>query len=215
MKKAIFYPLIVIYIFCMTSCSSQSEKNINSQTQESVSTIAETTAVSAKVKAIDVEEIVKNDLEIDGIHISLPCTNDELLAALGVKYSFDSVGRLFYDDELTQLWIVPQYGTDQVRTIGVRYNHNSGIEYSDTEKGILTIKSIDGNQPYSFEQITDAYNHLPNIVIKFGDNEENTRIQYYNGNEIDTAKYVIQCSFTDLENCILVSYYEYSETKDE
>lgn len=36
-----------------------------------------------------VEDVLKNDLEIDGIPVSIPCTLNELLEALGYDYSVD------------------------------------------------------------------------------------------------------------------------------
>jgi hypothetical protein len=199
----------------LTACSAPSETSDEYQAQEEISTISDITTSSKKIKSSSVEEIVKNDLEIDGVHVTLPCTISELLEGLGSEYRFDDVNRLLYNDELTPLWIVSEYNNEEmIKTIGCTCTYNSDIKY-DSEKGILTLNSVDGNQPYSIEEITESYNHLPNIVTKCGDNKEDTRIQYYAGNDIATRNYVIQCTFTDSRNGIIVSFYRDDESQEE
>ncbi len=82
-----------------TELTKQDSFQTTSQT-ESTESLSETSAPESGLTAIEtlaegeerdykIEDILKNDLEIDGISISLPCTLNELLEALGEDYSVD------------------------------------------------------------------------------------------------------------------------------
>ncbi len=108
MRKIIKRLLAAALVCGMSGCGGVTEQTDTEQTvSETVQTeSAETTSEIISETAADselfvetlaegekrdwsVEDILKNDLEIDGIPVSIPCTLNELLEALGEDYSVD------------------------------------------------------------------------------------------------------------------------------
>lgn len=75
-----------------------------SETESETATAPQNTDINIETLAAGeerdykIEDILKNDLEIDGIPISIPCTLNELLETLGDDYSVDS------EDELKSIF---------------------------------------------------------------------------------------------------------------
>lgn len=75
-----------------TESESETESETTTAPQEAeldIETLAE-----GEERDYKIEDILKNDLEIDGIPISIPCTLNELLEALGDDYGVDSEDEL-------------------------------------------------------------------------------------------------------------------------
>lgn len=102
--------LLAAALVCgMTGCGGEAEQTDTVQTvSETVQTestettseiISETAAADAELfvetlaegenRDRSIEDVLKNDLEIDGIPVSIPCTLNELLETLGEDYSVD------------------------------------------------------------------------------------------------------------------------------
>ncbi len=108
MRKFIKRFLAAALVCGMTGCGGEAEQTDTEQTvsetvqtesAETTSEIISETAAAAEsfVETLaegekrdwSVEDVLKNDLEIDGIPVSIPCTLNELLEALGDDYSVD------------------------------------------------------------------------------------------------------------------------------
>lgn len=107
MKKRLLSLLAAAAItFSLSACKSSgtTQETQTSQTVESAVTVSETvqtaettapendeviyeTLAEGQERDWKIEDVLKNDLEIDGISISIPCTVEELLEALGSDYS--------------------------------------------------------------------------------------------------------------------------------
>lgn len=81
-----------------------------------------------------IEDVLKNDLEIDGIPVSIPCTVEELLNALGDEYSIDEEV-IFYNGEETFLSIIT-FPDDENIVCGLFFTNMFD------EKGVLGFKNI-------------------------------------------------------------------------
>lgn len=81
MKRLLTALLAFGMIFCLLGC-------------EKKDTLAE-----GKQRDYKIEDILKNDVRIDGIPISIPCTLNELIEELGDDYSVDNdeIYRFIYE----------------------------------------------------------------------------------------------------------------------
>ena len=106
-----------------------------------------------------IEDVLKNDLEIDGIPVSIPCTVEELLNALGDEYNIDEEV-IFYNGEETFL---------SISTFPDNENIVCGLFFTNLfdEKGILGFRNIND----SFDKFLEKYT-LPNETEK-----ENTKVK--------------------------------------
>ncbi len=108
MRKIIKRLLAAALVCGMTGCGSEAEQTdivqtisetVQTESAETTSEIISETAAAAEsfVETLadgekrdrSVEDVLKNDLEIDGIPVSIPCTLNELLEALSDDYSVD------------------------------------------------------------------------------------------------------------------------------
>ena len=101
MKKKIM-AIIAAAAMCLTGCGGNDTSEQIPETKETTSEAAseETTAPEESINVNEtlaegqerdwsIEDVLKNDLEIDGIPVSLPCTLKEMLDTLGSEYSVD------------------------------------------------------------------------------------------------------------------------------
>ncbi|MGN1135667.1 MAG: hypothetical protein ACI4SF_05550 [Oscillospiraceae bacterium] len=111
MKKRLLSLLATFaVVLSLSACKSSetTQETQTSETAESTAMVSETaqTAETTAPESSDViyetlaegqerdwkiEDVLKNDLEIDGIPISIPCTVEELLETLGDGYSVEDI----------------------------------------------------------------------------------------------------------------------------
>lgn len=93
-------------LFCVTGCTENNDIS-SGQEETSAKTVSvsselntEASAENSEEQDYKIEDTLKNDLQIDGIPISIPCTVNELLDALGEDYSIDEakVRSYFYGE---------------------------------------------------------------------------------------------------------------------
>lgn len=116
LKKFFAAAAAVCMLFCVTGCTqndvSTGQEETSAETAGTIlpkvkeeetesETVSETTSAPQNVEInietlaegeerdYSIEDILKNDLEIDGIPVSIPCTLSELLDILGDDYSVD------------------------------------------------------------------------------------------------------------------------------
>ncbi|MCM1089865.1 MAG: hypothetical protein NC092_06390 [Butyrivibrio sp.] len=181
----------------------------------------ENTDVGQSIEAAVMSELayaVQNDLEVDGAPISIPCTKNEFLKALGKKYSFDEYNDLYYDKKRTMLYVTTDYyDEDKIRCVGFRYDDHSrrtgSYITSEIEKGVLTLRSVKGDIPYSMEDVLEAYT-MPNIDIS-GSETKLQRLLFYDGEDHEKSAYTMQCVFSE-RGCesIIINFYETNENID-
>ncbi|MCH5348877.1 MAG: hypothetical protein J1E40_06100, partial [Oscillospiraceae bacterium] len=100
--KKKFLAIFAAAAICLTGCGGNDTPEQPQETTK-VENVYETLA-EGQERGWKVKDVLKNDLEIDGIPISIPCTIDDFLNALGDEYSIDRSG-LLYNGELTVLRI--------------------------------------------------------------------------------------------------------------
>lgn len=197
MRKSHFISIILAVALCLAGCQS---KNVDvgqaEQTNETSRQAAEeTTAPTESVNAYEtlaegqerdwkIEDVLKNDLEIDGIPISVPCTVGELLDMLGKNYSFDEDGSLYYKGEKTILFIYNS-NEDNIENCIVRGFHSKYYlldkeEEYNTEKGIITFTGFNNSPDYL--KFINNYT-LPNeMEVEYFDANNETTIGYIDEN---------------------------------
>lgn len=141
-----------------------------------------------------IEDVMKNDLEIDGISISIPCTVGELLDTLGKNYSVDkddllkkSTGKyrssfIFYKGEKTDtiINVIYEKSTNfkdfKICQIGF-------LGYSDN--AVLTLKGLDGN----YNKFLKKYPNPDDLMVEEKGQRTHARITYFDGD------YCFSCTF--------------------
>lgn len=156
---------------------------------------------------------VQNDLEVDGMPISIPCTKDEFLKALGKRYSFDEFNNLCYDKKRTMLYVrTDYYDENKIRCVDFFYDDYSrrtgSYIMSEVEKGVLTLRSVKGDIPYSMEDVLEVYT-MPNTIWL---EEKMQRLLFYDGEDEAKSAYIMQCAFSE-RGCesVIINYYETNE----
>ena len=176
----------------------------------------ENTDVGQNVEDAVIAELayaVQNDLEVDGMPISIPCTKDEFLKALGKRYSFDEFNNLCYDKKRTMLYVrTDYYDENKIRCVDFFYDDYSrkidSYIMSEVEKGVLTLRSVKGDIPYSMEDVLEVYT-MPNTTWS---EEEMQRLLLYDGEDEAKSAYIMQCAFSE-RGCesVIINYYETNE----
>ena len=175
MKNRILSILAAIAIAVSLSACQSGETGQDIQSSEAVSSttaseaeqsIAETTApdnaeviyetlAEGQERDWKIEDVLKNDLEIDGIPISLPCTVEELLNTLGDEYSVDEselvlsgvadVTSTYYTGEHVSLILYSHNEpTHTMTSIICDSNNNLNVIgfFSGTDKCVISLKDL-------------------------------------------------------------------------
>lgn len=196
---------LLVSVFIMTSCDSKASVSRKAESDPEHLNISSTVENSATTK-----DIVKNDLAIDGIPVSIPCTIDDMLRKLGSGYGVDEVYNLTYNGKETMTHFVTEYGDENmINSIGFRYDDYSDKEsiiFSEVEKGILSFKAMNGKLPYSIEDVKAAY-AFPGEEKAYGDSGEFTRLMYFDGEKYE-SEFVVQFIFSERGiETVFVNYY--------
>lgn len=166
MKRLLTALLAFGMIFCLLGC-------------EKKDTLAE-----GKQRDYKIEDILKNDVRIDGIPISIPCTLNELLEELGDDYSVDndeiyrfiyegySVFALYYKDENTYGHLMASVDSENADfdTIIIE-SYMSG-----KDNGIISLSDLSSGD--SLDKCLEKYGEPDNIYVE----EEITYLTYEEGN---------------------------------
>lgn len=143
-----------------------------------------------------IEDVMKNDLEIDGISISIPCTVGELLDTLGKNYSFDKDELLEERDSKFRHAYLYYKGEKTDTSINVFYKKNT--EYKDFEICKVGDLGIDDTSNLTFKGLNGKYNKFikkyPNpdeSEIKKTGERKFSVLRYYDGD------YYLDCCFHD------------------
>ena len=141
-----------------------------------------------------IEDVMKNDLEIDGISISIPCTVGELLDTLGKNYSFDKDELLEERDSKFRNSYLYYKGEKTDTSIDVLYEKDT--EYKDLEICTVGCLGHDDNAVLTFKGLNGKYNKFikkyPNpdkLEIKKTGQRKFTSVMY------DGGDYYFTCCF--------------------
>lgn len=117
-----------------------------------------------------IEDVLKNDLEIDGIPISLPCTVEELLNTLGEGYSVNEE-KLVYEGEYVTS---SKYYTGEYNCIRLFYNGESKLlldTIAETENVNIQTAYVIGFFPIgemiTIDKLSDMFN-VDSCIKKYG-----------------------------------------------
>ena len=168
-------------IVSLTACQSgemgqdiQSSEAVSSTTiSEAEQTTAETTApdnaeviyetlAEGQERDWKIEDVLKNDLEIDGIPISLPCTVEELLNTLGDGYSVNDSATICYNDKETVSSLLLGDTDNIVHGVYFKY-FMIDQESLFSDKGVLFFSNI-SNQ-YRYSEFLSQYTFPNEITI--------------------------------------------------
>ncbi len=163
--------LTSVMVVALTACQAQTANisesepiSVSTQQTAGAETVSETFEALSDGQERDwkIEDVLKNDLEIDGIPISIPCTVEELLNTLGEGYSVDEsvfeeeketyFSNLYYNKEKTliNISIIPEKDEENIFMVqGFGFIDNQTL----SEKGVLGFNNL--NETY-FE-IIKAY----------------------------------------------------------
>lgn len=96
MNKSFSMLLSAVLLCGLTGCNSDTEQAVMGTSGTAAEVVSET-----EISEISFEEFLKNDVRIDGIPVSIPCTLSELIEALGEDYGIDEeeVNGYFYGEE--------------------------------------------------------------------------------------------------------------------
>lgn len=166
MKKFLTALIALCMIFCLAGC----EKNDSLE--------------ASKQRDYKVEDILKNDIKIDGIPISIPCTLNELLEALGDDYSVDNdeIYRFIYEgNSLFALNYKNEntYGYLMAAVDSENANFDSIIVesyMSGRNNGIISLSNLSSGD--SLAECLEKYGEPDNIYVE----EEITYLTYEEGN---------------------------------
>lgn len=190
--------------------SETAQKTQTSETAESTAMVSETvqTAETTAPESSDViyetlaegqerdwkiEDVLKNDLEIDGIPISIPCTVEELLNTLGDEYSIDETN--LKDANAQEHHVVPLVYKDNetMLTISVatekdlNYMHFlvDGVFFTNLgyENGVLFFRTSSD----SYSEFISKYTYPSELEI------ENNKILI----KYDDGTHYLDCIFRD------------------
>lgn len=199
MKKRLLSLLAAVAItLSLSACKSSetAQETQTSQTVESAVTVSETiqaaettapendeviyeTLAEGQERDWKIEDVLKNDLEIDGIPISIPCTVEELLDTLGDGYSINkselddgviaNVTSAYYTGEYNSL-ILYNNNKSTLNSIMIVCDGNDNLNvigfFSGIDKGVITLKGLPLNSPVS--QCIDKYGYPDQIVENNG-----------------------------------------------
>jgi len=143
-----------------------------------------------------IEDVMKNDLEIDGISISIPCTVGELLDTLGKNYSFDEeylkkdlkylAPTLYYKGEKTDsLFDVISEDNVNYRDFTVCGVFFTGVGIGG--KGVLTFKGLDG----TYKKFLKKYPNPDELETKKTGQRKFSAVRYYEDD------YYFDCTFSN------------------
>lgn len=171
-----------------------------SETESETATAPQNTDINIETLAAGeerdykIEDILKNDLEIDGIPISIPCTLNELLETLGDDYSVDS------EDELKSIFS----GITNVRSEKFEGEY-FGVSLNYKEEGtcgrIQTIadpSELDYDSANVIGYFAGLYKGVSSLSgFSKGDKIENFFEKYGKPSEIDSSGNFIYYTFKD------------------
>lgn len=191
MRKIHFISIILAVALCLAGCNTGIAGQENGLSQKDNVNAYETLA-EGQERDWKIEDVLKNDLEIDGIPISLPCTVGELLDTLGKKYSVDESGNLCYNGEKTIISIYKSSGDIMEERIAKGFYSKYFLKDTNlynSEKGILTF--VDINDIPKQSEFGNKYT-LPNEIDIDNSNARKQVTSRYN----DESGYM-RCTFRD------------------
>ena len=161
-----------------TTTVSETTQLLETTTPENTDIVYETLA-EGQERDWKVEDVLKNDLEIDEIPISIPCTVEELLDTLGERYSVNETNSICYNNEETMLSVsvIAEENTTS-KICGFYYTH-----LSIYKKGVLGFR----NSNETYYEIISKYSN-PNeleiendkIAIRYSDETYHFNCSFYN-----------------------------------
>lgn len=208
LKRKILAFLAAVALACgAVGCKAESEQ-MTPQTY-AAATSAETEETTAAPQNADIgivtlaegeerdwkiEDVMKNDLEIDGISISIPCTVGELLDTLGKNYSFDKEDLLEERGSKFHHAYLYYKGEKTDTSIDVLFEENTNFKdfeicqigclgYSDD--AVLTLKGLDGN----YNKFLKKYPNPDDLMVEEKGQRTHARITYFDGD------YCFSCTF--------------------
>lgn len=202
MKKRLLSLLAAAAItLSLSACkpSETAQETQISQTVESAVTVSETiqaaettapendeviyeTLAEGQERDWKIEDVLKNDLEIDGISISIPCTVEELLETLGDGYSVEDIYSeneekyvampLLYEGKKTQTMLTVIFDSN-INYKAFRICSITFLDLDIYENGVLNFRNADN----SYYEILMKYSYPDEIEKKdnniwLGYNEE-------------------------------------------
>lgn len=215
-KKSKLLLLLVSASLIFSSCGKQADLSLEADAEtyntgaemriENINAAAKKPQSGKKSKSPDetlaegeerdwkIEDVMKNDLEIDGISISIPCTVGELLDTLGKNYSFDKDELLEERDSKFRNSYLYYKGEKTDTSIDVLYEKDT--EYKDLEICTVGCLGHDDNAVLTFKGLNGKYNKFikkyPNpdkLEIKKTGQRKFTSVMY------DGGDYYFTCCF--------------------
>ena len=125
-----------------------------------------------------IEDVLKNDLEIDGIPISLPCTLKEMLDTLGDEYSVDESDFVYEGEVITST----KYFTGESVVLMLYYNNDvtNGLLFTISESKDINEKTLNVHSLLS--GLTKGVVSLKDLPV--GSSMEDCINKYGNPNQI-------------------------------
>lgn len=168
MKKRLLSLLAAVAItLSLSACKSSetAQETQTSQTVESAVTVSETiqaaettapendeviyeTLAEGQERDWKIEDVLKNDLEIDGIPISIPCTVEDLLNTLGDGYSVNNSATICYNDKETVTSLLLGDTDNTVHGVYFKY-FMIDQESLFSDRGVLFFTKISNQNKYS------------------------------------------------------------------
>jgi len=101
MNKSFAILLSAVLLCGLTGCNDDTKRAVTGTSVTSAESSAAKSVTKTEKSEISFEDVLKNDVRIDGISVSIPCTLSELIEALGEDYSIDEekVNGYFYGEE--------------------------------------------------------------------------------------------------------------------
>ncbi|MCM1381900.1 MAG: hypothetical protein NC085_10990 [Muribaculaceae bacterium] len=227
LKKFFAAAAAVCMLFCVTGCTQNDVSTGQEETTTTAGTIlpkvkeeetesetvSETTSAPQNVEInietlaegeerdYKIEDILKNNLEIDGIPVSIPCTLNELLEALGDDYSVDEEG--MKDDINGEVNIESKYFTGT--------NIITHLYFKGEDTGI-TLHMIADPEKIDFDtinvircQISIMETSVQGVGgLSTGDSVDKYLDKYGNPNEISVRRYFTSLIYRDNDGFIIV-----------
>lgn len=215
-KKSKLLLLLVSASLIFSSCGKQADLSLEADAEtyntgaemriENINAAAKKPQSGKKSKSPDetlaegeerdwkIEDVMKNDLEIDGISISIPCTVGELLDTLGKNYSFDKEDLLEERGSKFHHAYLYYKGEKTDTSIDVLFEENTNFKdfeicqigclgYSDD--AVLTLKGLDGN----YNKFLKKYPNPDDLMVEEKGQRTHARITYFDGD------YCFSCTF--------------------
>ena len=168
MKKKIM-AIIAAAAMCLTGCGGNDTPEQIPETEETTTEAAseETTAPEESINLYEtlaegqerdwnIEDVLKNDLEIDGIPVSIPCTIDELLSTLGDEYNIVDNHSLLYNNEDTMLSI-SVFPNENNTVCGFLFVNLPSLY----DKGVLEFTNLDS----TYDSFINVYTNPNELTI--------------------------------------------------